>query len=1093
MSVTHEVLERLELHWAVTAVPTAQRRRAFALAEFALVQTAVGRQLSLIQNLTPEHVSLLTRVATAYEIAAVEGLEALLMPRAASHDADLGDQAQAAASRAFELRRALIIPQHDTARVFHVLHIAALAYCGDRWTDLRRWLRENPGATKVPSVADVSWDYRVTFRLFESWVCLLRKNKWDDLDGIRAIIAGLREDQKTHEANLLEDNPELDSKGAALRLVALYNWAKATEVLAVYMLQGEPAGVAAELDHYYEAAGTAARASTDVMFEVLLRWLHVASRRMVAASLWWVAQTVNSRVTRFVNRVTKTRSMFELLPPQKAAVQEQGLLDQASRAVIVNLPTSGGKTVLAQFRILQALNQFQADQGWVAYVAPTRALVSQLTRRLRTDFEPLQVNVEQLTAAVEIDGYEQALLGQNDAANSFHVLVTTPEKLGMVIRNKAVPPSRPLALVVVDEAHNIEDEERGLRIELLLATIKRDCPTSNYLLMMPYVPNAKDLTKWLAPESGKTISIGTSAWLPNERLVGLFDRERQHGERGNWSLNFETLATTPKTIQLRGRHPAGDSKPLSIPFSKASLSMQTGAMAKIFSKRGTSVAVARTIRDVWSMAREVANSLPLLEGKHNSIALVQRFLETEISASFELIGLLEHGVAVHHAGLSEETRSLIEWLAETGELRVLCATTTIAQGINFPVASVFLSSIHVASSKPKADSKMPKRAFWNLAGRAGRIDHDSIGVVGIAAGGKPNEIRKFVRDATEDLISRLVSMLRGIDQIGLKNLVRVIEGEEWTDFRSYIAHLWNEKKNLDAVLAETEQVLRNTFGYGVLQGSGNREDRERAKALLAATKTYATKLTEHKENATLADATGFSPEGVRDALLGLSHLERKLQPSDWEPKSLFGKSNTALPQLVGVMMSVPQLRGALEGIGSQGSDRKYIANIAQAWVSGRSIEEIAKQYFEGSEQDSAKLTNAISDTCRAIYRTLANYGTWGLGALTKMPTSGLDFSKLSPEARRAINNLPAMLYHGVNTEEAVMMRMNSVPRTIAVELGERFAKAVGSSKGDWNVREARVFLRGLDVETWQSATPRRAKMTGGDYRDVWMRLSGEKY
>ena len=52
------------------------------------------------------------------------------------------------------------------------------------------------------------------------------------------------------------------------------------------------------------------------------------------------------------------------------------------------MPTSGGKTLLAEFKILQALNQFAADKGWVAYVAPTRALVSQITRRLRKDFGP---------------------------------------------------------------------------------------------------------------------------------------------------------------------------------------------------------------------------------------------------------------------------------------------------------------------------------------------------------------------------------------------------------------------------------------------------------------------------------------------------------------------------------------------------------------------------------------------------------------------------------------------------------------------------------------------------------------------------------
>ena len=111
--------------------------------------------------------------------------------------------------------------------------------------------------------------------------------------------------------------------------------------------------------------------------------------------------------------------------------------------------------------------------GWIEKNAvETRALSAQITRRLRTDFEPIGLRVEQLTAAIEVDAFEEELLG--DRHNPFHILVATPEKLSLVIRNKKV--DRPLALVVMDEAHNLEAEGRGLRIELLLATVKRDCP-----------------------------------------------------------------------------------------------------------------------------------------------------------------------------------------------------------------------------------------------------------------------------------------------------------------------------------------------------------------------------------------------------------------------------------------------------------------------------------------------------------------------------------------------------------------------------------------------------------------------------------------
>ena len=50
---------------------------------------------------------------------------------------------------------------------------------------------------------------------------------------------------------------------------------------------------------------------------------------------------------------------------------------------------ASGKTLIAEFRILQALNQFSDDNGWVVYVAPTRALVNQIASRLKRDLSPI--------------------------------------------------------------------------------------------------------------------------------------------------------------------------------------------------------------------------------------------------------------------------------------------------------------------------------------------------------------------------------------------------------------------------------------------------------------------------------------------------------------------------------------------------------------------------------------------------------------------------------------------------------------------------------------------------------------------------------
>jgi replicative superfamily II helicase len=45
-----------------------------------------------------------------------------------------------------------------------------------------------------------------------------------------------------------------------------------------------------------------------------------------------------------------------------------------------------------------------------------------------------------------------------------------------------------------------------------------------------------------------------------------------------------------------------------------------------------------------------------------------------LGADFPLIELLEYGIGIHHSGLPEEVRQLIEWLFENERLNYLVAT-----------------------------------------------------------------------------------------------------------------------------------------------------------------------------------------------------------------------------------------------------------------------------------------------------------------------------------------------------------------------------------------------------------------------------------
>lgn len=281
--ISDSSLQEVDNHWAVQALGEESRNRGLEIANYKLVKNALGQVMDINFDADPSDEHLLERLALAYEMAAIEGISTLLNP--SDDNEKLRNQCIAGAHRAFEIQRLFTLPENEVKRIFSVLHLSSLAYCGDRWSDLRRWLNEHESEIIVPSVAHADWDKRILYRLFECWLRLFRKKRWDDLDRIREIIAGLREDQRIFESNILANESDISNRAMAFRLIALYHWAKSTEILAIYMLQGEPVDITTNLDKHFESGINAASAASDAQLEVILRWLHVASRQMVSASI----------------------------------------------------------------------------------------------------------------------------------------------------------------------------------------------------------------------------------------------------------------------------------------------------------------------------------------------------------------------------------------------------------------------------------------------------------------------------------------------------------------------------------------------------------------------------------------------------------------------------------------------------------------------------------------------------------------------------------------------------------------------------------------------------------------------------------------
>lgn len=327
---------------------------------------------------------------------------------------------RAIAAETFQIARTLAWPEQPVAAAQWLLRLGCLAVIGDRSADFRRIITE----LQLPALPldSPDWGVRVWSSVLDIWLRLLRKQGWDDLDAVQERVVALRQAQRSVEPAFLRAAEDRQDIRPAWELMAQYHLAKAAEVLGVYLGQGSVDGhydIREQLEAQFDRAIGASARGQLIELETMSRLLARASRAMVDNSIWTVTRAVNSRVTRFVESLTtreRARPIFEMLPPQRRTLREEGLLGSGHRSVVVSLPTSSGKTFIAEFRILQALNQFDQENGWVAYLAPTRALVNQLATRLRRDFYSLGTVVEKVSPALEVDGLEAGMLTEAERA-----------------------------------------------------------------------------------------------------------------------------------------------------------------------------------------------------------------------------------------------------------------------------------------------------------------------------------------------------------------------------------------------------------------------------------------------------------------------------------------------------------------------------------------------------------------------------------------------------------------------------------------------------------------------------------------------------
>ncbi len=425
-----------------------------------------------------------------------------------------------------------------------------------------------------------------------------------------------------------------------------------------------------------------------------------------------------------------SRGVTELWPSQ-IKVLESDLLGSDDSAV-VRLPTSGGKTRIAEMAIIDT---FQRHPGAkCVFVAPYRALASEVERTLGSVLNDLGYRVSSVIGSYESDEFEDFLLRTAD------LLIVTPEKLDLVLRLRPEI-SEQFRLVVLDEIHMMDDAQRGIKFELLLTRMKHRIPTCRFLVMSAVISDStlQGFAAWLAGSSEKSI---TSDWRPTiqrrarfewQGTTGVirFDRDPEIPDLNTFVPGIlqrrEYSFVNPDTQRNNTRH-----------YPKTEKGDTAAELAYTFSEQGPVLVFCTQPNWVESVCKAIINKsihYRRLVGQSVHPHFVSAVQTRSLELAREWLGeehiitqALSNGVAPHHGRIPNVVREAIEVDCRAGRYRVVVATNTLAQGVNLPVRTVIVHSTWRADEEGQR-SPIPVRDYWNIAGRAGRAGMETEGLI----------------------------------------------------------------------------------------------------------------------------------------------------------------------------------------------------------------------------------------------------------------------------------------------------------------------------------------------------------------------------
>ena len=198
----------------------------------------------------------------------------------------------------------------------------------------------------------------------------------------------------------------------------------------------------------------------------------------------------------------------ELLPVQSLSVRE-GLLEGENQLVVS--ATATGKTLIGE---MAGIDRALRGQGTLVFLVPLVALANQTYRDFQEDYGHL-VDITLRVGASRIRGGDRRFDPNAD------VIVGTYEGIDHALRTGRELGE--IATVVIDEVHTLTAEERGHRLDGLIARLHEYCKQRKHETQWLYLSATVGNPEWLGERLGARVIVFEDRPVPIERHVTFAD------------------------------------------------------------------------------------------------------------------------------------------------------------------------------------------------------------------------------------------------------------------------------------------------------------------------------------------------------------------------------------------------------------------------------------------------------------------------------------------------------------------------------------------------------------------------------------------